>query len=87
MFYIQGVAAAPDRPRGAGAQHGEPSAVAPHAHPHARDRRRDAPAAPHVRAGVAANQVSIGRIGFLISLIPLKIGRIHKYQLFDRFYP
>ena len=65
MFSIQGVSffAAPDGPCGAGAQPGEPAAVAPHAHTHARDRRRDATAATHVRTGTAANQVrSIGSI-------------------------
>ena len=57
VILIQGVSAAPDRPRCAGPQHGEPAAVAAHAHTHARDRRRDAAAASHVGADVAANQV------------------------------
>ena len=54
----QSVAAAPDRPGGAGAERGEPSSVAPHAHAHARDRRRDAAAAAHVCARAAAHQVT-----------------------------
>ena len=54
---LQVVAAAPDGPGGAGPQHGEPAAVAAHAHPHARDRSRDAAAAAHVGADVAANKV------------------------------